>query len=76
MQTWEITADGTLAGARPATVEVVATVETPMVVANSYAAFATAPRAARSYFHGNVDVDSYDSSHGPPRQLRTLQHDE
>lgn len=66
VQTWEITADGTLAGSRPATVEVLATVETPKVVASSYAAFATANTCSAMYFHGNVDVDSYDSSAGPP----------
>ena len=66
VQTWEITSDGTLSGARTATVEVVATIETPMVVANSYAAFATDPGCGAIYFHGNVTVNSYDSSQGPP----------
>ena len=42
VQTWEITGVGELAGARTATVEVVAVVETPKVPANNYAAFATA----------------------------------
>ena len=65
VQTWEITGVGGLAGGRPATVEVVAIVETPKVPANSYAAFATANTCGAIYFHGNVTVDSYDSSQGP-----------
>ena len=55
-------ASAALAGARPATVEVVAIVETPKVPANSYAAFATANTCGAIYFHGNVTIDSYDSS--------------
>ena len=66
VQTWEITGVGGLTGARPATVEVTAVVETPKVSANSYAAFATANGCGAIYFHGNVTVDSYDSSVGPP----------
>ena len=61
VQTWEITGVGGLAGPRPATVEVVAIVETPKVPANNYAAFATANTCGAMYFHGNVTVDSYDS---------------
>jgi hypothetical protein len=44
----------------------VATIETPKVTASSYAAFATANTCSSLHFHGNVDVDSYDSSVGPP----------
>ena len=66
VQTWQITGSGALSGGRSATVEVVATVETPKVAANSYAAFATANTCDAIYFHGNVTVDSYDSSVGPP----------
>ena len=64
VQTWEITADGGLASSPKATVEVLATIETPKVSANSYAAFATSPGCDAIYFHGNVTVDSYDSSVG------------
>lgn len=66
VQTWEITGTGSLAGSRNAVVEVVALVETPKVSANSYAAFATASGCGAISFHGNVTVDSYDSSVGPP----------
>jgi hypothetical protein len=62
VQTWEITGVGTLTGSRPATVEVVAVVETPKVPANNYAAFATASTCGALYFHGNVDTNSYDSN--------------
>jgi len=61
VQTWEITGIGRLAGARNATVEVVAVVETPKVPANNFAAFATAASCGAMYFHGNVQTDSYDS---------------
>jgi hypothetical protein len=61
IQTWEITGVGSMIGARTATVQVVALVETPKVPANSYAAFATADTCGAMYFHGNVTVDSYDS---------------
>ncbi len=61
VQTWQIVADGTLSGSRNATVEVMTTIETPMVPANTYAAFATANTCGAMYFHGNVTVDSYDS---------------
>ena len=60
--TWQITGVGTLPGPRPATVEVLAVVEQPKVPANNYAAFATANTCGAMYFHGNVTVDSYDSS--------------
>jgi hypothetical protein len=66
VQTWRITGVGGITGARKATVEVEASVETPKVSANSYAAFATAPGCGAIYFHGDVTVDSYDSSQGPP----------
>ncbi|MQA29643.1 MAG: hypothetical protein GEU82_07375 [Luteitalea sp.] len=66
VQTWEITGIGGVSGARPATVEVTAVIETPKVPANSYAAFATSKECGSLYFHGNVTIDSYDSSEGPP----------
>ena len=70
VQTWEITGVGALAGARRATVEVVAMVETPKVPANNYAAFATANTCGAMYFHGNVTIDSYDSTRSPGRTRR------
>lgn len=66
VQTWEITVDGSLTASPKATVQVTATIETPKVTANQYAAFATANTCDAIYFHGNVTVDSYDSSVGPP----------
>lgn len=62
VQTWEITSDGTLSGARTATVEVVAYAEQPVWPASSYAAFATANICGALYFHGNVTINSYDST--------------
>jgi hypothetical protein len=62
VQTWEITGIGELGGARTATVEVVALVETPKVPASSFAAFARASGCGALTFQGNVDTDSYDSS--------------
>jgi hypothetical protein len=62
VQTWEITGVGTLAGSRPATVEVVAVIETPKVPANNYAAFATADNCGAMTFEGNTTTDSYDST--------------
>ena len=56
VQTWEITGVGGLdRRPRPATVEVVAVVETPKVPANNYGAFATATTCGALYFHGNVE---------------------
>jgi Tfp pilus assembly protein PilX len=62
VQTWQITADGTLTGSRNATVEVVGMIETPKVPASSYAAFATANVCGALNFGGNVTIDSYDST--------------
>ena len=62
VQTWEIVADGGITGSRNATVEVSAVIETPKVSANSYAAFATDPGCGAIYLHGNVTVNSYDST--------------
>ena len=62
VQTWEITGVGALAGARPATVEVVAVVETPKVPANNFAAFATDNSCGAMTFVGNTQTDSYDST--------------
>src|SRR5262249_29521650 len=62
VQTWQITSDGTLGGARTAVVEVGALVEQPVWPASSYAAFATADVCGALYFHGNVTTNSYDST--------------
>jgi hypothetical protein len=62
IQTWEITGIGGLVGPRPATVEVVAVVETPKVAANNYAAFATAAACGALTFVGTTTTDSYDST--------------
>ncbi len=62
VQTWQVTGDGTLSGARNATVEVAATIETPKVSASSYAAFATSNSCGALTFQGNVRTDSYDST--------------
>jgi len=62
VQTWQITADGTLTGARNATVEVLAIIETPKVPASSYAAFATDNTCGALEFDGNVTINSYDST--------------
>jgi hypothetical protein len=61
-QTWEIVADGGLAGSPKATVEVLALIETPKVPASSYAAFATDTLCGALSVSGSVDVKSYDSS--------------
>lgn len=62
VQLWEITGRGALTGARPATVEVVALAEQPVWPANTYGAFATANTCGALYFHGNVTINSYDST--------------
>ncbi len=61
-QTWEIVADGGLAGSPKATVEVLALIETPKVPASSYAAFATDTMCGALSVSGSVDVKSYDST--------------
>jgi hypothetical protein len=66
IQRWQITGVGGIAGPRDATVEVTATIETPKVSANAYAAFATANTCGAMYFHGNVTINSYDSALGTP----------
>jgi Tfp pilus assembly protein PilX len=62
VQTWEVTGIGELAGARKATVEVMAILETPKVPASSYGAFASDSGCGALTFVGNVDTDSYDST--------------
>jgi Tfp pilus assembly protein PilX len=62
VQTWQITSQGSLGGARTATIEVAAIAEQPVWPASSYAAFATDPNCGAIYFHGNVTTNSYDST--------------
>ena len=63
VQTWEITADGSVAGARNATVEVTSTLEQQVVPAAAYAAFATGAGCGALNFHGNnTETNSYSSS--------------
>lgn len=62
IQTWQVTGIGELAGSRNATVEVVATIETPKVAASSYGAFAADNTCGALTFSGDVIIDSYDSS--------------
>lgn len=61
--TWQITADGIVAGARPATVEVTATLEKQVVRAtgNAYAVFATADTCGALSWNKSSS-DSFDSS--------------
>lgn len=63
VQSWQITADGSVAGSRTATVEVTAILEIPIVAAHTYAAFATDNGCGALTFSGNTTIDSYDSSH-------------
>jgi hypothetical protein len=62
VQTWLITAVGTTGGARPATVEVSATLERQAVPFNLYGLFATAATCGALSFSGGVVTDSYNSS--------------
>jgi Tfp pilus assembly protein PilX len=63
VQTWEITADGSVAGARSATVEVTSTLEQQIVPAAAFAAFATGAGCGALNFHGNnTETNSYDSA--------------
>jgi hypothetical protein len=62
IQTWLMVADGGLFNSTKVTVEVSATIETPKVLANGYAAFATSTTCAALTFGGTFDSNSYDSS--------------
>jgi hypothetical protein len=61
VQTWEITADGSVAGARSATVEVTSRLEQQMVPAAAYATFATGGACGALNFGGGELINSYDS---------------
>jgi Tfp pilus assembly protein PilX len=62
VQRWEITAVGTVGGARSATEEVSATLETQIVPTHGYSAFATAASCGAITLQGGVVTDSYDST--------------
>lgn len=62
IQTWEITAVGTVPGALPATVEVSAVLERQLVDAQTFAVFATGTGCGAINLVGNVETKSYDSS--------------
>lgn len=61
IQTWEITASGTVPGAVPATVEVKAIMERDLVDAQTFAVFATGTGCGAITMQGNVGTGSYDS---------------
>jgi len=62
IQSWSFVSDGGLSNSNKVTVEVSAIIETPKVLGNGMAAFATAATCAALDFGGNVGTDSYDSS--------------
>jgi Tfp pilus assembly protein PilX len=64
VQTWAITSDGAVSGARSATVEVTSTLETPVigVAGNSYAAFASGAACGAITLAGSTVTNSYDST--------------
>jgi PilX N-terminal len=64
IQTWQITATGSITAGRTAQVEVGAILETPKFPAQMYAAFATNGGCGALTFAGNksTNTDSYDSS--------------
>ncbi|NQW04698.1 MAG: pilus assembly PilX N-terminal domain-containing protein [Acidobacteria bacterium] len=62
VQTWRITARGSIQGAREAEVEVSALLERQVVAPHTYAAFATGGGCGALSFEGGVHTDSYDST--------------
>jgi Tfp pilus assembly protein PilX len=62
LQTWEITATGTISGSRSGSTEVSTILERPTVPAFSYAAFATNDGCGALSFAGGATTDSYDSA--------------
>ena len=61
IQTWNIVSEGSVTGARTATVEVTSTVERQTTPIYSYAAFAVDSGCAALSFAGGATTDSYDS---------------
>ena len=64
IQTWEITATGTVPGAMPASVQVSAILERDVVDAQTFAVFATGTGCGAIDLGGTVTTASYDSSQG------------
>jgi Tfp pilus assembly protein PilX len=64
IQTWEITAAGTVPGAMPAIVEVTALLERTVVDAQTFAVFATGTGCGAISMNGNAGTGSYDSATG------------
>lgn len=65
VQTWEITAVGTVPGALPASVEVTAMLEQDVVDAETFAVFATADTCGAISYSGTGGTNSYNSSVSP-----------
>jgi hypothetical protein len=61
-QTWQVTSDATIQGVHRSTVEVTAVIDTPLVPAIQFAAFATSPLCDSLHFQGNVRTNSYNSA--------------
>lgn len=62
IQTWQITAAGTVPGAMPATVEVTGMLERNIVPAQTYGVFATGTGCGAITMSGDARTDSYDST--------------
>ena len=62
LQTWHITATGSLAGSRPATVEVESILERQGTAAHNFGVFATKIECSSIDFSGGSVNDSYDST--------------
>ncbi len=62
IQTWKFTADGSIGGARPAQVQVAATLEQEKVPINTFGVFATNATCGALTFGGGESTDSYDST--------------
>ena len=61
VQTWQIVGQGTIAGGKPAHVEVQAVIERQVQPMFKYAAFATSPGCGALSWSGGGTTDSYDS---------------
>ncbi len=62
VQTWKFTANGNIGGARPAQVQVAATLEQEKVPINTFGVFATNAACGALTFGGGEVTDSYDST--------------
>jgi hypothetical protein len=63
IQTWELSGDGSITGAKTALVEVASVLERQPVPIYGYAAFATADGCKALSLKGGATTNSYDSSH-------------